>query len=35
MIKLWAYKVEHDLCTIDEVPDKYRDAVIAELGIAQ
>lgn len=35
MVKLWAYKVQNNLCTIDEVPERYREAVKKELGIME
>lgn len=35
MVKLWAYKVNAGLCTIDDVPDRYREQVKAELGMSQ
>lgn len=35
MVKLWAYKVSNDLCTIDEVPERYREQVKVELGMTQ
>lgn len=33
MIKFWATKVKYELCTIDDVPERYLDGVKAELGI--
>lgn len=37
MVKLWAYIVANAVngATIDDVPERYRDQVKAELGIAQ
>lgn len=33
MVKLWAYRIEKGLNTIDDVPERYQDQVKAELGI--
>lgn len=35
MVKLWAYKVENNVLgtTLDDVPERYLDAVKKELGI--
>lgn len=35
MVNLWAYKVENAVfgATIDDVPERYRDAVKEKLGI--
>lgn len=32
MIKLWVWKVQSGLNVIEDVPLRYRDAVIAELN---
>lgn len=35
MVKLWVWRVENlEGTTIDDVPDRWKDAVKAELGIA-
>jgi len=33
MVKLWAYRVEKGWNVIDDVPERYRDQVKAELGM--
>lgn len=33
MVKLWVMRVEIGLSTIEDVPDRYLDAVKKELGI--
>ena len=33
MVKLWAWRVEKGMNTIDEVPERYLDGVKKELGI--
>ena len=35
MVSLWAYKVRNEIngSTIQDVPDRYREAVKKELGI--
>lgn len=33
MVKLWAYKVNAGLCSIEDVPERYREQVKVELGI--
>ena len=33
MVKLWAWRVENNLNTIDDVPARYLERVKKELGI--
>ena len=33
MVKLWAYRVEKGLNTIEDVPERYREQVKTELGM--
>lgn len=35
MVKLWVYKVDSGLNTIDEVPGRYLEAVKKEMSIIQ
>ncbi len=33
MVKLWAYRIEKGLNTIDDVPERYQEQVRQELGL--
>lgn len=33
MIKLWAYRIEKGLNTIEDVPERYKEQVMQELGM--
>ena len=33
MVKLWAYRVEKGLNTIEDVPKRYKEQVMQELGM--
>lgn len=33
MVKLWAYRIEKGLNTIDDVPKRYQEQVRQELGL--
>jgi len=33
MVKLWAYRVEKGLNTIEDVPERYKEQVMQELGM--
>lgn len=33
MVKLWVFRIHNGFNTIDDVPDRWREAVKSELGI--
>ena len=33
MVKLWAYRIEKGLNSIDDVPERYQEQVRQELGL--
>ena len=33
MVKLWAYRIEKGLNTIEDVPERYQEQVRQELGL--
>ena len=35
MVKLWVTKINNGLATIDDVPERYLEAVKIELGIVE